>query len=242
MATNRATIKKTPLSAFKNARLRGIIATILDEGETLVGVGITDGHSDIMIFSDAGKCVRFDESIVRSMSRMAHGVRGMRLEGDQSLIALIVINDDTKYVLTATENGYGKRTPVKEYPRHGRGGKGVIAISTSARNGRLVSAVLTQTEDEIMLLTTGGKVVRTRAGEVSVLSRGAQGVRLINPGEDLLASVRRVAVTSDEDELESLQIEASEEDLMCMEADPVDEPEVLDDEDTEDTTTDLDQE
>lgn len=242
MATNRGTVKKTPLSAFKNARLRGIIATVLEEGETLVGVGITDGKSDIMLFSDAGKCVRFNESILRSLGRSAHGVRGMRLEDDQSLIALIITNDDTKDVLTATEHGYGKRTSVVDYPRHGRGGKGVIAISTSARNGRLVSAVLTQTEDEIMLLTTGGKVVRTRAGEVSVLSRGAQGVRLINPGNDLLASVRRVAVSSDEDELESLQIEASEEDLMCTEVDPVEEQEVLDDEDTEDTTTDLDQE
>ena len=241
MATNRGTVKKTPLSAFKNARLKGIIAANLEEGETLVGVAVTDGEQDIMLFSDAGKCVRFSESTLRPMGRSAHGVRGMRLEDEQTVIALIVTNDDAKFVLAATENGYGKRTPVGEYPRKGRGGKGVIAVATSTRNGRMVSAVLTEENDEIMLLTTGGKLVRTRAGEVNVVGRSAQGVRLINPGDDLLASVRRVAVSSDEDELESLQIEATEEDMLCTEEDPVDDADDADEEPTDAEASDLDQ-
>ncbi len=220
MATNRGTIKKTPLSAFKNARLKGIIATTLDEGETLVGVAVSDGTEDIMLFSDAGKCVRFSESIVRPTGRQAHGVRGMRLDEGQSVISLIVTNDEEKYVLAATEHGYGKRTRVGEYPRKNRGILGVIAISTKERNGRMVSAVLTDPDDEIMMLTTGGKVVRTRAGEVNIVSRAAMGVRLINTCDDTLASVRRVAVKSAEDELEKLNIEVSDEDLQTDE-DPI---------------------
>ena len=213
MATNRGTIKKTPLSAFKHARLKGIIATTLDEGETLVGVAVSDGTEDIMLFSDAGKCARFSESIVRPMGRLAHGVRGMRLDEGRSVISLIVTNDEEKYVLAATEHGFGKRTRVGEYPRKNRGIFGVIAISTKERNGRMVSAVLTDPDDEIMMLTTGGKVVRTRAGEVNIVSRSAMGVRLINTGDDTLASVRRVAVKSADDELEKLNIEVSDEDL-----------------------------
>ena len=205
MATNRGTIKKTPLSAFRNARLKGIIATTLDEGETLVGVAVSDGGDDIMLFSDAGKCARFSESVLRPMGRAAHGVIGMRLDEGQSVISLIVTNDEQKYVLAATEHGYGKRTLVSEYQR----------------NGRMVSAVLTDPDDEIMMLTTGGKVVRTSASEVSIVNRAAMGVRLINPGDDTLASVRRVAVKSADDELEKLNIEVSDEDLLVDE-DPAD--------------------
>ena len=215
MATNRGTIKKTPLSAFRNARLKGIIATTLDEGETLVGVAVSDGGDDIMLFSDAGK------SVLRPMGRAAHGVIGMRLDEGQSVISLIVTNDEQKYVLAATEHGYGKRTLVSEYQRKGRGIRGVITISTKERNGRMVSAVLTDPDDEIMMLTTGGKVVRTSASEVSIVNRAAMGVRLINPGDDTLASVRRVAVKSADDELEKLNIEVSDEDLLVDE-DPAD--------------------
>lgn len=230
MATNRGTIKKTPLSAFRNARLKGIIATTLEEGEMLVGVAVSDGGEDIMLFSDAGKCVRFSESALRPMGRQAHGVRGMRLDEGQSVISLIVTRDEEKFVLAATEHGYGKRTPVGEYPRKSRGIRGVIAISTKTRNGRMVSAVLTDPDDEIMMLTTGGKVVRTSAGDVSVVNRAAMGVRLINPGDDTLASVRRVEVKSSDDELEKLNIEVSDEDLQVDE-DPVDdESEVLESE------------
>ncbi|MFU0841555.1 MAG: DNA gyrase subunit A [Burkholderia sp.] len=225
MATNRGTVKKTPLSAFRNARIKGIIATVLDPGEELVGVAITDGTRDVMLFSDAGKCVRFDENDVRSMGRASHGVRGMRLEEGQSVISLVVVDDPEKFVLTATEHGYGKRTPVAEYSRHARGTKGLIAISTSERNGRVVSSVLVTEDDEIMLLSTGGKVVRTRASEVSVYSRAAQGVRLINLGDDTLASVRRVAATGDE-EVEHLDIEVPEDADKALEEDPADdEPE-----------------
>ena len=212
MATNRGTIKKTPLSAFRNARLKGIIATTLDEGETLVGVAVSDGDDDIMLFSDAGKCARFSESVLRPMGRAAHGVIGMRLDEGQSVISLIVTNDEQKYVLAATEHGYGKRTLVSEYQRKGRGIRGVITISTKERNGRMVSAVLTDPDDEIMMLTTG---------EVSIVNRAAMGVRLINPGDDTLASVRRVAVKSADDELEKLNIEVSDEDLLVDE-DPAD--------------------
>ena len=221
MATNRGTIKKTPLSAFRNARLKGIIATTLDEGETLVGVAVSGGGDDIMLFSDAGKCARFSESVLRPMGRAAHGVIGMRLDEGQSVISLIVTNDEQKYVLAATEHGYGKRTLVSEYQRKGRGIRGVITISTKERNGRMVSAVLTDPDDEIMMLTTGGKVVRTSASEVSIVNRAAMGVRLINPGDDTLASVRRVAVKSADDELEKLNIEVSDEDLLVDE-DPAD--------------------
>ena len=215
MATNRGTIKK------RNARLKGIIATTLDEGETLVGVAVSDGGDDIMLFSDAGKCARFSESALRPMGRTAHGVIGMRLDEGQSVISLIVTNDEGKYVLAATEHGYGKRTLVSEYQRKGRGIRGVISISTKERNGRMVSAVLTDPDDEIMMLTTGGKVVRTSASEVSIVNRAAMGVRLINPGDDTLASVRRVAVKSADDELEKLNIEVSDEDLLVDE-DPAD--------------------
>lgn len=208
MATNRGTVKKTPLSAFKNTNKRGIIGTLLDEGEYLIGVAITDGTHDVMLFSDSGKCVRFKEDDVRSMGRSSHGVRGMKLENDQSAISLLVIDDQEKHVLTATQNGYGKRTPVSEYPVHNRGGVGVIAISTSERNGAVVSASLVTDADDIMLLSAKGKVVRTRAEEVSVYARSAQGVRLINLSEDdVLVSVRLV---EKDDSVPDVQTEGSE--------------------------------
>lgn len=198
MATEMGIVKKTQLSAFKHCRTKGVIATNLDEGDHLIGVAVTDGAHDVMLFSDAGKCVRFDENDVRAMGRTARGVRGMTLEKDQKLIALLVAQSEEQYVLTATENGYGKRTLVSEYTRHSRGGKGMIAISTSERNGKVVAAVLTDDSGDIMLLTSSGKVVRTPVNGISILSRAAQGVKLVNIGDDdKLASVRRVKETAE---------------------------------------------
>lgn len=216
MATDMGTVKKTPLSAFRNARVKGLIATILDEGESLVGVAITNGHCDAMVFSDAGKCVRFDENDVRSMGRSSHGVRGIRLDDGQKVIGLIVCDrdaEDDKFVLTATENGYGKRTPLVEYSRHGRGTKGLISICTSERNGRVVSAVMTEPNDEVMMLSTGGKVVRTEAVQISIVSRNTQGVKLIDlgEGEDTLASLRRIHGTQDDVESEGEDFEEGDE-------------------------------
>ncbi len=207
MATSRGTVKKTPLSDFSNPRKAGIIAVGLDEGDYLIGAELTDGQHDVMLFSDAGKAVRFDENDVRPMGRAARGVRGMMLEDGQSVIALLVAGDETQSVLTATENGYGKRTPIAEYTRHGRGTKGMIAIQTSARNGKVVGAVLVRPEDEIMLITTAGVLVRTRVSEIREMGRATQGVTLINVDEDsLLSGVRRI-VESDADEVEDGEAE-----------------------------------
>ncbi|HLR77481.1 MAG TPA: DNA gyrase subunit A, partial [Burkholderiaceae bacterium] len=196
MATSRGTVKKTPLSDFSNPRKTGIIAVGLDEGDYLIGVDLTDGQHDVMLFSDEGKAVRFSEEDVRPMGRAARGVRGMRLEEGQSVIAMLVARDESKSVLTATENGYGKRTSIAEYTRHGRGTKGIIAIQTSDRNGKVVGAVLVSPEDEIMLITTAGVLVRTRVSEIREMGRATQGVTLINVDEDSrLGSVRRVVET-----------------------------------------------
>jgi len=193
MATSRGTVKKTPLSDFSNPRKAGIIAVDLDEADFLIGAELTDGKHDVMLFSDAGKAVRFDENDVRPMGRNARGVRGMMLEDGQSVIALLVSENETQSVLTATENGYGKRTPISEYTRHGRGTKGMIAIQTSARNGKVVGAVLVTTADEIMLITDGGVLVRTRVAEIREMGRATQGVTLINVDDgSLLCGLRRV--------------------------------------------------
>jgi DNA gyrase subunit A len=199
MATSRGTVKKTPLSDFSNPRKAGIIAVDLDEGDYLIGADLTDGKHDVMLFSDSGKAVRFDENDVRPMGRNARGVRGMMLEEGQSVIALLVAGDETQSVLTATQNGYGKRTPITEYTRHGRGTKGMIAIQTSSRNGRVVGAVLVTPSDEIMLITTGGVLVRTRVSEIREMGRATQGVTLISVDDgSTLSGVRRV-VESDAD-------------------------------------------
>ncbi|HET8597751.1 MAG TPA: DNA gyrase subunit A [Castellaniella sp.] len=214
MATFRGTVKKTPLSDFSNPRKAGIIAVGLDEGDYLIGAELTDGKHDVMLFSDAGKAVRFDENDVRPMGRTARGVRGMSLEDGQTVIALLVAQDESQSVLTATENGYGKRTSIVEYTRHGRGTKGMIAIQTSARNGKVVSAVLVQPEDEIMLITTSGVLVRTRVSEIREMGRATQGVTLINVDEDSrLSGVRRVAESdADEDGAEAPEGEAPPDD------------------------------
>lgn len=211
MATSRGTVKKTPLSDFSNPRKAGIIAVDLDEGDYLIGAELTDGKHDVMLFSDAGKAVRFDENDVRPMGRNARGVRGMMLEDGQSVIAMLVAGDESLSVLTATENGYGKRTPIIEYTRHGRGTKGMIAIQTSARNGKVVGAVLVSPDDELMLITTGGVLVRTRVSEIREMGRATQGVTLINVDDgDQLSGVRRV-VESDADEVGDTPADATGE-------------------------------
>ena len=179
MATSMGTVKKTPLADFSNPRKAGIIAVGLDQGDYLIGAALTDGQHDVMLFSDGGKAVRFDENDVRPMGRNARGVRGMAIEDSQNVIAMLVAEDEQQSVLTATINGYGKRTPISEYTRHGRGTKGMIAIQQSERNGKVVAATLVHTEDEIMLITDTGVLVRTRVSEIREMGRATQGVTLI---------------------------------------------------------------
>ena len=179
MSTSLGTVKKTSLSDFSNPRKAGIIAVRLDEGDFLIGAALTDGKHDVMLFSDAGKAVRFDENDVRPTGRDTRGVRGMNLDDEQQVIALLVAENERQSVLTATENGYGKRTPITEYTRHGRGTKGMIAIQTSERNGKVVAATLVEPNDEIMLITTGGVLIRTRVSEIREMGRATQGVTLI---------------------------------------------------------------
>ncbi|MFM1860088.1 MAG: hypothetical protein RL133_1588 [Pseudomonadota bacterium] len=203
MATAMGTVKKTPLSAFSRPLKRGIIACSLDDGDHLIGAALTDGKHDVMLFSDSGKAVRFAESDVRPMGREARGVRGMQLEEGQRLISMIVAEDETAFVLTATQNGYGKRTLISEHTRHGRGTKGMIAIASSARNGKVVSACLVHESDEIMLITDRAVVVRTRVAEVRALGRATQGVTLISVDEgSSLVGVQRIAEPSDSEESE----------------------------------------
>jgi DNA gyrase subunit A len=182
-ATEQGVVKKTSLADYSRPRPSGIIAVDLDEGDRLVGVAVTDGKHDVMLFSDEGKAVRFDENDVRPMGRGARGVRGMNLAKGGKVIALLVAEDESQCVLTATENGYGKRTPIAEYTRHGRGTQGMIAIQTSERNGKVVAATLVGSEDEIMLITDGGVLIRTRVNEIREMSRSTQGVTLINLSE-----------------------------------------------------------
>jgi len=191
MATSAGTVKKTPLKDFSRPLSRGIIAIDLHEDEVLVGVAVTDGNQDLMLFTSAGKAVRFSEAHVRAMGRAAHGVRGVWLEEGQRVVSLLVCEPGT--VLSVTENGYGKRTPIEDFPAKGRGTKGVIAISTSARNGAQVGAVLVRPGDEIMLITEGGTLVRTSVDQISVVGRTAQGVKLISLGDgERLRYVERV--------------------------------------------------
>jgi DNA gyrase subunit A len=204
MATSMGTVKKTSLDEFNNPRKGGIIAVNLDEGDFLIGAALTDGKHDVMLFSDGGKAVRFDENDVRPLGRSARGVRGMMIEEGQSVIAMLVseqedpaaATDETvarASVLTATENGYGKRTNISEYTRHGRGTKGMIAIQQSERNGKVVAATLVQADDEIMLITDTGVLVRTRVAEIREMGRATQGVTLIGLDEGAkLSGLQRI--------------------------------------------------
>jgi DNA gyrase subunit A len=193
MATSMGTVKKTSLDEFNNPRKGGIIAVNLDEGDYLIGAALTDGKHDVMLFSDAGKAVRFDEDDVRPVGRNARGVRGMNMEDGQSVIAMLVAEDEHQSVLTATQNGYGKRTSITEYTRHGRGTKGMIAIQQSERNGKVVAATLVHTDDEIMLITDKGVLVRTRVAEIREMGRATQGVTLIGlDAGSQLSGVQRI--------------------------------------------------
>jgi len=211
MATAQGTVKQTPLTDFSNPRKAGIIAVGLDDGDYLVGVAITDGQHDVMMFSDAGKAVRFSENDVRPMGRQARGVRGMMLEDGQTVIAMLVASDEEQSVLTATQNGFGKRTPIAEYTRHGRGTKGMIAIQTSDRNGKVVAATLVTEKDQIMLITTGGVLVRTRVSEIREMGRATQGVTLISVDEGSVLSGVQKILEGEEDEQDAGHDEASDE-------------------------------
>jgi DNA gyrase subunit A len=195
MATAQGTVKKTPLADFSRPRPSGIIAVGLDEGDYLIGVALTDGKYDVMLFSSEGKAIRFHEEDVRPMGRQATGVRGMRLPEDNSrrVVCMLAAKDESQTVLTATENGYGKRTPIAEYTKHGRGGQGMIAIQASERNGALVGAVLVDDQDEVMLISTGGVLIRTAVAQIREMGRSTQGVTLIALGEgEKLAGVERI--------------------------------------------------
>ncbi len=198
MATSFGTVKKTPLSEFSRPRNNGIIAIGLNENDFLIGVALTEGKHDVMLFSDNGKAMRFSENDVRPMGRTARGVRGMKLGAGHKVISLLVAEDEELTVLTATENGYGKRTPISEYTRHNRGTQGMIAIKASKRNGKVVTAKLVKPDDEIMLITSGGVLIRTRVNEVREMSRATQGVTLINLDQgEKLAGLERVIESDD---------------------------------------------
>ncbi|HQX47467.1 MAG TPA: DNA gyrase subunit A, partial [Steroidobacteraceae bacterium] len=191
MATSHGTVKKTPLSAFSRPRTSGIIGVDLRDNDRLVGVDLTDGSREIILFSSGGKAIRFNESEVRAMGRDAAGVRGIRLETGQELIALLVVREG--HVLTAAENGYGKLTPLEEFPIHGRGGQGVIALQTTERNGATVAALQVAAPQELMLISSNGTLVRTPVADVSVVGRNTQGVRLIRLDEgERLTGVERI--------------------------------------------------
>ena len=183
MATADGTVKKCSLADFSRPRPSGIRAIELVEGNKLIGVELTDGEHDIMLFSDAGKAVRFNETAVRPMGRTARGVRGIKLSGDQRVTSLLVVESEQSTVLTATENGYGKRTPISDYASKGRGGVGVISIQTTERNGKVIGAVAVEEDDDVMLISNQGTLMRTPVHDVSSMGRNTQGVRLVNVSE-----------------------------------------------------------
>jgi DNA gyrase subunit A len=200
MTTAQGTVKKTSLEAFSRPRQAGIIAIELEAGDRLVGVDITDGHRQIILCSSGGKAIRFDENDVRPMGRTAAGVRGIRLPVSEEVISLIIV-DEQGMVLTASQNGYGKRTPVEDFPMHGRGGQGVIALQISERNGQMVGALLVKPDDEIMLISSSGTLVRTPVGEISIQGRNTQGVRLIRLDEgDRLVGLERILPEAEAEE------------------------------------------
>ena len=200
-ATTNGTVKKTSLTDFSRPMKRGIIAINLDEEDHLIGVALTDGKHDVMLFSNGGKAVRFDENDVRATGRASRGVRGMKLAPKQQVISLLVAENEQQSVLTATENGYGKRSPITEYTRHGRGTQGMIAIKASPRNGKMVAATLVDPDDEIMLIGTSGVLIRTRVKEIREMGRTAQGVTLMNVEKgEKLAGLSRIAEPDEEEE------------------------------------------
>lgn len=214
MATKFGTVKKVPLTAFSRPRSNGIIAVDLDENDRLVGVDITDGTKDIMLFSDAGKVIRFDETLVRPTGRTARGVRGMRLVDGQAVISLVVVQPEGT-ILTATELGYGKRTEIEEYRVTGRGGQGVISIQVNERNGIVVRAIQVVESDEAMLITDQGTLVRFKVSELSIIGRNTQGVRLINvsAGEHVVG-MQRIEDIQDGPELDGPELDGDEPEIV----------------------------
>ena len=209
MATSSGTVKKTPLTAFSNQRAGGIIALDLRGDDVLVDVALTDGEKDIMLMANSGKAIRFNESAVRAMGRTAAGVRGIKMTENQKLISLIIVDDEAA-ILTATENGYGKRTASTDYPCKGRGGQGVISIQSSERNGAVVGAVQVTDQDQFMMISDAGTLIRTSVEEVRVMGRNTQGVRLIRLAEDeKLVEIERVASINGEDS--DIDVEADTE-------------------------------
>ena len=212
MATASGTVKKTPLEAYSRPRVNGIIALDLKEGDQLVGVALTDGQSDIMLFNVAGKVIRFSETDVRSMGRVSRGVRGMRMPEDGEIISLIIANEEDGAILTATEFGFGKRTNLEQYRVQGRGGSGIISIQTSERNGCVVGAVQVRDEHQIMLITNGGTLVRTPVKDVSIVGRNTQGVKLINlTKKEKLVGLERVLEEENDSESEDEVVEEATE-------------------------------
>ncbi|MDG9668505.1 DNA gyrase subunit A [Hahella sp. CR1] len=211
MATRQGTVKKTPLENFSRPRSSGLIALALDEGDMLIGAAITDGKKDVMLFSSSGKAIRFNEDDVRPMGRTARGVRGIRMAEGQTVVSLIIPQEDA-FILTASRKGYGKRTAVSEFPVYGRGGQGVIAIQCSERNGDLVSAVQVISGDQLMLISNQGTLVRTRSDEVSIVGRNTQGVRLIrlSESEDLVGVERIAEPEEDENDFQGEEGEGAE--------------------------------
>lgn len=212
MATKKGTVKKVPLNAFSRPRSNGIIAVDLEEDDSLVGVDITDGTRDIMLFTDAGKVIRFDENKVRPMGRTARGVRGIRVEKDQAVKSLVVVDPNGGTILTATENGYGKRTHIDEYRVSGRGGQGVISIQVTERNGKVVRSLQVTDNDEAMLITDKGTLVRFKVNELSVIGRNTQGVRLINvsSGETVVGMQKIVDLGEELEEAEDSSLNAED--------------------------------
>ncbi len=197
MATSGGTVKKTPLSQFSRPRASGIIAIDLRDDQ-LVSAAITDGGQDILLVASSGKSIRFHESDVRPMGRGAAGVRGIKLPEDHEVIGLTIVAEGP--ILLATENGYGKRTAIDDFPVQGRGGQGVIAIQTTERNGRTVGAAQVGDEDEIMLISSNGTLIRTPVGDISAMGRNTQGVRLIRVGAgERLVGLARIELIGDEE-------------------------------------------
>ena len=232
MATSAGTVKKTPLNEFERQRASGKIAIDLREGDTLVGVAVTDGQQNVLLFGSTGKAVCFNEADVRSMGRTASGVRGMRLQEGQKIISLIIASEGT--VLNITENGYGKRTRLEEFTCHKRGGQGLIAIQTSERNGSVVGAVLVNDNDEIMLITDGGTLVRTRVDGISVVGRNTQGVTIIRlDKKEKVIGVDRIEGLAGEDDDDDSEVDVDR----VLEADAVldDDVDSADDADSDDS-------
>jgi DNA gyrase subunit A len=199
MCTANGTVKKTPLSAYSNPRRGGIVAIGVDTDDSLIDAVLTDGTQEIILQKRGGKAIRFNEQDVRPMGRTAHGVRGVTLEVDDAVVGMIAVKREAS-ILVATERGYGKRTPISEYRITGRGGKGIISIQANDRNGRVVAALEVVTTDEVMLITRGGIVIRTKVSEISEIGRNTQGVRLINLEQgDQLIDVAKVEEKEEEE-------------------------------------------